>query len=90
MCRQVSSWVGDHQRIPAVDCFFGPFFFPLLFSFFVPFSTYSIHSTLSVPPLPLWAKKGGRRERKGDEGGFVRIYVGMYVIYVYGGIWSII
>ena len=21
MCRQVSSWVGDHQRIPAVDCF---------------------------------------------------------------------
>jgi hypothetical protein len=22
MCRQVSSWVGDHQRIPAVDCFF--------------------------------------------------------------------
>jgi hypothetical protein len=22
MCRPVSSWVGDHQRIPAVDCFF--------------------------------------------------------------------
>ena len=21
MCRPVSSWVGDHQRIPAVDCF---------------------------------------------------------------------
>jgi hypothetical protein len=21
MCRLVSSWVGDHQRIPAVDCF---------------------------------------------------------------------
>src|SRR5271163_3450650 len=30
MCRQVSSWVGDHQRIPAVDCF-------ALFSFFPPF-----------------------------------------------------
>jgi hypothetical protein len=26
MCRQVSSWVGDHQRIPAVDCFV-PYFF---------------------------------------------------------------
>ena len=21
MCRLVSSWVGDHQRIPAIDCF---------------------------------------------------------------------
>ena len=29
--RQISSWVGDHQRIPAVVCFFLAFYFCLSF-----------------------------------------------------------
>jgi hypothetical protein len=33
MCRPVSSWVGDHQRIPTVDCFCFCFCFSFCFCF---------------------------------------------------------
>jgi hypothetical protein len=53
MCRQVSSWVGDHQRIPAVDCFANFFFFFPLSLLPPGRAMFTTHEILPDGELPL-------------------------------------
>jgi hypothetical protein len=50
--RPVSSWVGDHQRIPAVVCFFLFFLFFYFFIFFFLFLLLSLFCLFSISRSP--------------------------------------